>query len=194
MRLGEALRLFLSRIQRNRQGEIVQSINAFFQKTGGEAKKVRKNIEAKECIAKCITDFTTFKTYCRLVDTDPDAFLFKNKVFGYWNNNFITNKMRDFWYRYTNNQLPLNIRLSHYAQNVPRTCQLCLISNAGALNDESFKHLFLECHVTATIQDWFIRKYIRNDAYDVQEKKGCFLSALSPISLISTIFWPCLLL
>jgi hypothetical protein len=77
--------------------------------------------------------------------------------------------------------LILNIRLSHYAQNVPRTCQLCLISNAGALNDESFKHLFLECNVTTAIQDWLIRKYIRNNVYDFQEKKVVFWM-LSPWS------------
>jgi hypothetical protein len=174
MRLGEAITLFFNRHPVPALEPVLQksqSVARFLQKNGGEAKRIRQVIDEYSQKRTCLENFTTFKTYCRLTGADANNFLHSSKVFGFWAQNFLNNKIRDFIFRYVNNQLPLNTRLSHYVENNSRHCQLCISSGVNPLTDETFIHLFLDCPVSSRIQDWFVRRYFVNLPWDNDQKR-----------------------
>jgi hypothetical protein len=179
LRLGEALHLYLNRNE-VLPGKKSIGINLFLQKKGGEAKRVHKVMDAKEHKNRGLNDFTIYKTYCRLTSIEDQTFLHKSNVFGFWSRNFLCNKMRDFLFRYTNNQLPLNTRLSHFVQNNIRTCQLCIVAGNREAVDETFSHLFLECNVTKSTHNWFLRKYLPNHGFNMESKKMLFFGGCLP--------------
>jgi hypothetical protein len=173
LRLGEAMHLVLTRYARSLHA-VSQTLPNFFKKKGGEAKRVRRICEHEIVNKKNIDDNTTFKTFCRLSGLVTEEFLHKSKVFSFWSRNFLSNKVRDFFYRYLNNQLPINTRVSHYVNNVVRTCTFCMLSRNQAPEDESFVHLFLDCSVTSGIHNWLLRKYMPAVNWNRENKKLLF--------------------
>jgi hypothetical protein len=69
-------------------------------------------------------------------------------------------KVRDFIYKFRNNILGINTRVSHFANNVSRRCTFCALANERNIVDETFSHLFYEClHTNKTIKA-FLQKYM----------------------------------
>jgi hypothetical protein len=121
---------------------------------------------------------TVLKTYCRVTGTDPDDFQFAEPVYGFWAEGFLSNKLKDFCFRYVNNQQSTNTRLSHYVHNVNRSCFFCASSGIPDPPDETFLHLFYQCPVAERTHLWFCGKYFDNDPHI--DRKALFFKGKSP--------------
>ncbi len=90
------------------------------------------------------------------------------KLLTLWNCNGLPNKARTFLFRFFNNTLGINTRLSHFVPGHQRGCTFCQINNAEIIQDETFSHTFLTCPVVKNWQNSFLSlyfpvNYIRND-------------------------------
>jgi len=98
-----------------------------------------------------------------------------------FNVEYIRNNKPDpyFFFKFYNNILGLNIRTSHFVPNQNRNCTFC--SASGQMHDESFIHLFFDCHTTRGWQEKFVEKYIlpRGDLTR-EEKIGFFFFGTLP--------------
>ncbi len=65
-----------------------------------------------------------------------------------------------FLFKFFNNTLGLNSRVSHFNNNVNRNCTFCSLINAQ--NDETFIHLFLLCDTTQRWHSRFLDEHTRN--------------------------------
>ena len=66
--------------------------------------------------------------------------------------------MREFIFKFRNNQLPLNNRLSAYDNTVDPRCNFCRIIDNQSTTRDSFEHFFLTCRVTKSLLNNFSRK------------------------------------
>lgn len=91
-----------------------------------------------------------------------------------WNSSGFYNRQKTFVFKYFNNLLGINVRLSHFVENQTRDCTFCSLSNRQT-NDETFVHLFLECETTKNWQSTFTSKILgfRNEL-TMNEKKHLF--------------------
>jgi exonuclease III len=180
MRIHESLQFFISR-NRNRNTDGTQkSIENFLGPLKGVAKKIRKVLDS-DCRRKEPGQLQTVKTFFRLTDlTIPQANL--SKLLGCWNISHLPNKIRDFIFRFLNNSLPLNTRLSHFVININRQCTFCVINNAQAPSDETFLHLFSSCETTVIIHNWFLNRYFpgTGTALSAEERKKFFFGGGLP--------------
>jgi hypothetical protein len=177
MRLATALHQYRQRFSGRAADPASETISRFWSVKGGEAKKVRKLLDQAVHVKKQLRSSTVFKTYIRLTGT-VNEFLHADKVYGFWSNGFLCNKIRDFCFKYVNNQLSLNTRRSHYVANVNRSCSFCLSTGIADPPDEDFKHLFLNCPVTVRIHRWFCANYL--NIQHVDSFQGIFFAGTFP--------------
>jgi hypothetical protein len=85
---------------------------------------------------------------------DPDPVSF---AIGMWNCSFLPNDYREFLFKERNNCLGLNSRVAHFQENTTDQCSFCRTLNPDTNNRETFLHLFLECPVTRTALNGFLR-------------------------------------
>jgi hypothetical protein len=80
-----------------------------------------------------------------------DAITFKSSI-GLWNVNCIPNGLREFIFQFYHNRLPLNTRVSNFA-DISRWCTFCNIvgNGMGPFDNETFVHLFIQCPSVASI-------------------------------------------
>jgi hypothetical protein len=76
-----------------------------------------------------------------------------------WNCTGLTNRQKTFIFKFYNNLLGLNTRLSHFVINQSRGCTFCH-GTVDPVPDETFLHLFFDCPVTTSWHDKFLEKYI----------------------------------
>ncbi len=80
----------------------------------------------------------------------------------------LSNQIRTFLFRFFNNTLGINTRLSHFVPGHSRGCTFCRINNVNLIPDETFKHIFMDC---PTVRAWhnqfldyyFPANYLRDD-------------------------------
>jgi hypothetical protein len=70
-------------------------------------------------------------------------------------------KLREFFFKFRNNLLGLNTRVSHFNANVRRHCTFCAVTrpNQQNLPDETFEHMFFSCPHTMKLYENFFVKY-----------------------------------
>jgi len=107
-----------------------------------------------------MTDITSIRTFFRLSTLNllEDPLLFKWASL--WNNNSLPNNFREFIFKYNNNILPINTRLSHFADNQVRSCTFCTLANVNPPVDEDFYHLFYNCPTTKKFHTEFKTKFL----------------------------------
>ncbi len=76
-----------------------------------------------------------------------------------WNSTGLTNRMKTFIFKFYNNLLGLNTRLSHFVINQSRGCTFCN-GTVDPVPDETFLYLFFDCPTTISWHDKFLEKYI----------------------------------
>jgi hypothetical protein len=76
-----------------------------------------------------------------------------------WNKTGLNNRVRTFIFKFYNNLLGLNTRLSHFVIDQSRNCAFCTCT-ADPVPDETFLHLFFDCPVTRKWHDSFLAKYV----------------------------------
>jgi hypothetical protein len=113
-------------------------------------KKLRENNDISK--AKFITKFRD------LTQTS----LLNNESLGtrvsLWNLPGLSNRVRTFTFKFFNNILGLNTRISHFVPGQTRDCTFC-IGTIGPISEETFIHIFYECPTTTSWHEKFLQKY-----------------------------------
>jgi hypothetical protein len=74
--------------------------------------------------------------------------IFRNKILECWNLKFLSNRHRDFLYKYVSNRLSLNNRLAHFNDRVNAGCTFCTLEGRLPVLVETVCHLFFDCPST----------------------------------------------
>jgi hypothetical protein len=154
-----------------------------------------------------LTKKTNIKTFFRLINLPVPEDNILKKFNSFWQHGFLHNKMREFVFKFQHNLLGLNTRVSHFNENVPRSCTFCLVNpnNQQPIPDETFLHLFFDCKFTQIVRRQFINQFLFDlNLNDVTAEKNFFFLSINPssgkndnlfISLISRLFmffiWQC---
>jgi len=121
------------------------------------SKKFREIIEYDSTLTEGRKNLRTVITFSEITDTTiPDSECL-GKILALWNRSFLPNELREFFFKERNNCLPLNNRIVNFVQNASDKCSFCKIINPDTQTRESFAHLFLECPVTRSNLNGFIR-------------------------------------
>jgi hypothetical protein len=117
------------------------------------------------------------KTFFRLINLPVPAENTLEKIYADWTYTVYTVKVRDFAFKYRNNLLGLNTRVSHFNDIVQRGCTFCNLTRAGAdpVPDETFDHLFYSCRHTYNVIQAFYRKFLPNWLLNDDQKVKAFI-------------------
>jgi hypothetical protein len=97
-----------------------------------------------------------------------------------WNFSGITNRVRTFFFKFFNNILGLNTRISHFVPGQSRDCTFCL-GTFGPISEETFIHLFYECPTTTDWHEKFLSKYFTDpENLNRDQKLNFFFNGLLP--------------
>jgi hypothetical protein len=122
------------------------------------------------------TQSTTFSNITGSVIPSNDWY---GSVISLWAKNSLSNRLRTFSFKFYNNLLGLNTRVSHFDNTVSRQCTLCKINQQanfnltvpvaaavpGPLPDETFKHVFYDCPITKNLHIKFLKLFFTNLAF-----------------------------
>jgi hypothetical protein len=179
-RLTKCLNHFVSRIKysKNNDGSKKTLISTF-----GKIKKPGPKI--RECLIKKrkksfeLVKQTQSVSFSRITLTDLPSCEVLSDVTSLWSKNGLNTRVKTFIFKFYNNLLGLNTRVSHFANTVDRGCTLCKI-NRSPLNalvpapaavplpypDENFKHMFLDCPTVRKLHDQFLNKYFTSVTFN----------------------------
>jgi hypothetical protein len=100
----------------------------------------------------------------------------------------LPNKIREFVYKFNNNILGLNTRVSHFNRNVNRGCTFCSLRPdpnpaPNPVPDETFLHLFFDCVTTQSILNIIQNRLFPELAFPSEEsKKIFFFCGVNPVT------------
>jgi hypothetical protein len=98
-----------------------------------------------------------------------------------WNRNGLSNHFKTFLFRFYNNILGLNTRLSHFVPNTSRKCTFCEITSGQQSVDESFIHIFFDCQHVRRWHTDFVRKYLPDfNNLDIPSQKKMWFFGILP--------------
>jgi hypothetical protein len=96
-------------------------------------------------------------------------------VISLWNAQGLTNRSKVFLFKFFNNILGINTRLSHFVPNHSRGCTFCTLNGKIPVPDETFSHIFLECGTVRSWHNAFLAEYFPvNYVGNEQERKNIF--------------------
>jgi hypothetical protein len=129
---------------------------------------VRRFLSSKKKIP--IVQTQAVKTFFRLIQFENLDDTRIRPLFSLWGEAALPNHFREFLFKFYNNILGLNTRVSHFVQNHDRNCTFCI--QQGKQNDESFRHFFLSCEVAKPIRRKFIDKFFYD--LNMNEEMECY--------------------
>jgi hypothetical protein len=95
------------------------------------SKNFRKILDAGAYKNIPLTKNQHVKTFFRLCNLPVPAEGVLEKIYSDWTNIVYTVKVRDFAFKFRNNLLGLNTRVSHFNNNVRRGCTFCNLTRIG---------------------------------------------------------------
>jgi hypothetical protein len=102
------------------------------------------------------------RTFLRSIDLECPAFSRIKSMYCVWNLNYINSRVREFSFKYYNNLLGTNSRVSHFNPEVEAGCTFCTLTNTRPVPKETIQHLFYFCPTTTTFITSFYDKYLCN--------------------------------
>jgi hypothetical protein len=185
LRLTGSLSNFFRSLKQNRptNGTSLDLLD-FFKSYKKGSKGIRKIIMATRTqdVSKlrCIVSFGNINgiTIADIGDT-----LLKRQI-GLWACSFLKNELREFIFKFYNNSLGINTRVSHFVDNVSRNCTFCSLKNVNH-NDETFVHLFINCEQLISLRSTLYDQLFRDLNLDQAGKKMLWLG-FPPLTITDT--------
>jgi len=145
MRIHESLRYYiLSR--KNDEPSPDQSVSKFISSFSRGSGPYRRILEHTELQNLSISDNNCTKTFLDFIGTPVLEEPILKHCWSAWNNTYFGNQQREFLFKFFNNILGLNARVTHFAPNVSAECTLCIVNQEPLPTQaETFTHLFYDC-------------------------------------------------
>jgi len=169
-RLRQALMQFIAGLKRKRltDGSSV-SLSVFFNSFKKGSKSCRRVLNSHGLVK--VTELTTVNTFFNLLNEGIPDEIFIKRALGLWGTYSLPNTFREFIFKFFNNKLGLNTRVSHFT-NKDRLCTFCQLLNNDTTNEEDFLHLFFLCPVVRPVQlEIFNTILVENGLLDASEQK-----------------------
>jgi hypothetical protein len=122
-------------------------------------KKLRESLTKKRKTEFDVSKSRTVVSFSTLVRLPVPKKETVGTLLGLWNTGGLNNRVRTFIFKFYNNLLGLNTRLSHFVVNQNRVCTFCE-GTVTTAPDENFIHIFLECPTTFDWHNQFKKKYL----------------------------------
>jgi hypothetical protein len=160
MTVRSALLLFKNRKARSRiLTDSDMSFSAFIGNSKKPVKRIKLLLNSVKKRACNLEQHQTVKSFFRITDMVYVGNDFYSKVISLWSTCSISCRLSSFIFKYFNNTLGLNTRVSHFGNNVSRNCTFCAGEGRPA-TDETFLHLFVECPTTSCWANNFNQEYL----------------------------------
>jgi hypothetical protein len=135
-----------------------------------------------------ILGFTVTRDFADFEKNIDNAVAKIKKIAAFWSRfklslpGSINVNLREFSFKFRNNILGINTRVSHFNRNVDRACMFCRITecNNAQLPDESFIHIFFECPSTKRVLDNFFTQYLNWNIDDRNGMKRILFTGMDP--------------
>ncbi len=153
MRLHEALQFYVNS-RKNDEQTFAVSLEFFIKSFNRGSKPFRTILRYAENSRLSIENLNTVTTFFSLIGIPKCDESVLKKCWGMWNSTYIGNICREFIYKFYNNILGLNSRVSKFVPGHDAECTICKISGESRpLQQESFVHVFYECVHTDKYRD-----------------------------------------
>ena len=160
---------------------ISMPLEDFFRSFKRGSKKIRNILERDRFIKHKANQLSAVRTFFGLIGENLCSDTELHKILGLWGLNSLSNKHREFAYKFSNNLLGINTRTAHFVDNTDRSCTFCKENNVPWPSPETFVHLFFECPFTSAIQTHFAVKYLPElQLSTASEKKNFWFCGISP--------------
>jgi hypothetical protein len=191
--LARCLNHYVQRIRPNaRNNGSCISVEEDFGSLKKPGKKIRTtltNYRKKNFKIEEAQSTVTFLRASGLTFTDPVSYGIRISL---WGTRGVSNRIKTFLFKYFNNILGINTRLSHFVANRNRGCTFCEIKGTAApirarglvpvpvplpvpIPDESFEHLFYGCMTTREWHTKFLESHFPPDFIPSEEIRKKFL-------------------
>jgi hypothetical protein len=174
MAIRNVLQLFRNRKARNRE---ISDRDSSFRESLGNVKKPARKLKVLISQTKKngmnLANQQTVRGFFRIINVHYVGNQYYSKIIELWNSNNISSKLSMFIFKFYNNSLGINTRVSHFGDNVSRNCTFCQISHRAPV-DETFTHLFVECPTTATWAHSFKNDFLGGHVLADNESKFKF--------------------
>ena len=147
------------------------SVTEFFNRFKRGSRPIRKILCKFRCANIRVEDLNivrTFERNCGVLDVDSDT---KKCLLGFWSNNFLPMDLREFSFKFFNNSLGTNQRLSNFIPGRAPGCSFCTLKNHGPIPIETVVHLFFDCDSVQPIMNWFETTFLSDLNLDTREKR-----------------------
>jgi hypothetical protein len=179
MRLvGACLNFARYKKQFNQNNGSSMTIKDYFKTFKKGSAGIRRIIDQKNT-GKPIEESVSAKTFMRITEIPVWEPAQLSLVYGLWNTATLSNRIREFCFKFYHNTLGLNTRISHFVQNHSRACTFCAMSEQNP-PDETFQHLFFHCDKVVRIRNYLYEKYFADLGADPVVKKKLWFG-LPPI-------------
>ncbi len=140
------------------------------------SKPFRRPLQYNEINRSTVSNISTVKTFFNLINTDPPEEKILKFLWSDWNCGFLSNRCREFLYKFRNNILGLNSRVCKFVVTVQAECTFCCLNKEPfPIIAESFIHLFFNCHVS--------------DKYKKKVESALFPEIVNNTDIVRREFW-----
>jgi len=185
MRLHEALQFAVDRrtnVNANTATKPIQSLDFFLKSFERGSKPFRRILKYKERSKWKIENLNTVKTFCEITTVNQPPTEVIKACWGEWNRNYLSNRCREFIYKFRNNILGLNARVCKFVQGIEPECSLCISNKEPRpVHSETFLHVFFDCTYSEKYRTAIVNKLvpeIRNATPD--DRRRFWFFALLP--------------
>jgi len=147
-------------------------IETFFVKPEKGSKHIRDIISKKRYEKTSLDKQTNIKTFFRLTNIQKPCNKVLAKIISLWADYGIPNNLREFNFKFFNNYLAINTRLSHFVADQTRNCTFCTLANT--VGEETFPHLFYYCPIVRALQSSFETEFFDNRVTGINSQKFWF--------------------
>jgi hypothetical protein len=181
LRLTGSCRDFIGRLKNNRQNNGTSlALDDFFGTFKKGSSSIRRFLECNQKRSS-ILQSQSVKKFLNITNNLVTDEICMSSVYKLWGEVALPNAFREFLYKFFNNCLGINTRLSHFVQNQGRGCTFCDLVRLEVTPDETFLHLFYNCPTVASMHQKFYAKYF-NDLDLDNELKQKFWFGILPVN------------
>ena len=121
----------------------------FFSSFKNGSKSIRRIFEKDRSKKIKVSASTSTTTFCRLIGIPSIDESILKMMLSVWGLSFLSNKHREFSFKFYNNTLGLNTRLSHFVENNTRSCTVhsVLLTTQLILRKKHFYIYFLNASI-----------------------------------------------
>jgi hypothetical protein len=159
LRLFAVLKKILETAQTRFEASGSDTLSTFFRSWKKGSSKIRKTMCLKKVQKQIPHNIVKLADTCEVI-INYDTSLIVNS---HWSNNFYSPAQKAFVFKFTNNILGTNTRVSHFNRNIDRNCEFCNLTENPDPEDESIVHLFFDCTTTEALRVRFFTKIFGRD-------------------------------